>query len=233
METCAQNGCYAAFKSPQDDEDDILKDPDYIPGDEGLYSDPEEYDSEYESVNAMSISGDDDDTNRDSNYENEGEEIKVDPYLEWLAKTLNPQSRFPGEPVGILSCSTKLCQNERIIPIHQEIMSDEQDPEILEHIPNRACTEANAYSGFAISLDEMRGCRTAQFLVHHRPREDGRQTSLIVPPNDWEVSEDWFLSGLSDGVPSRDCDYPSVWPFQGEGSTVTAENVNFNVGYSP
>ncbi|KAJ5240885.1 uncharacterized protein N7469_002476 [Penicillium citrinum] len=226
IDTCAQNGCFAAIKYPKED-DDILKDPDYIPRDEGLYSEPDEYDSEYETVNAMSVSGEDE-ANSDSNDDDRDgdEDSEVDFYSDWLAKTLDPQGRFPGEPVGNFGYSNERCRDDRIFSIQPSILSDGHDPEELEHIPNRACTEANAYSGFAISLDEMRGCRTAQCLVHKGAVQD--QSENIIPLDDWEISGNWFLSGLCDGMPSRDCSSPYVWPAQGGVNQPRAENVNFD-----
>jgi hypothetical protein len=203
----------------------MLEDPDYVPPDEDDYSDPREYDSEYESTDSMSISEEEDaDSDSTPGYGNKYPE--VDYYLDWLAETLNPQARYSGEPVGHFGFSNQRCRNESVFPIESTTLSD-HDPEELQHIPSRTCTEANAYSGFAISLEEMRGCRTAQCLVHKSAIPDPSQRIDYLEP--WEVSGDWILSGLCDGIPSRDCNYPKVWPAQGGVHKPRAENVNFDV----
>lgn len=220
LENCARNGCFAAISYPKDDEDDMLDDPDYVPGpEEGDYAGPGEYDSEYES----STSGEDDDPDRDD----ETNDPEVDCYSTWLAKTLDPHARFSGEPIGKFGYSNQPCRDESVFPLQSTTLSDGYDPEELEHIPSRTCTEANAYSGFAISLEEMRGCRTAQCLIHKSEIQGSSQHIDFSEP--WEVSEDWFLSGLCDGMPSRDCDDPYVWPAQGGVDHPRAENINFDV----
>ncbi|KAJ5381059.1 uncharacterized protein N7496_003487 [Penicillium cataractarum] len=224
LDNCTQNGCFAAISYPKDDEHDMLDDPDYVPGPEdGDYGEPGEYDSEYESSTS-----EEDDANigpdQDSNEETSDPE--VDCYSNWLAKTLNPHARFSGEPIGKFGYSNQRCRDERVFPIQSTTLSDGHDPEELEHIPSRTCTEANAYSGFAISLEEMRGCRTAQCLIHKSAiREPSSQIEFSEP---WEVSEDWLLSGLCDGMPSRDCNNPYVWPARGGVDQPRAENINFD-----
>lgn len=203
----------------------MLEDPDYVPPEEGDCNEPFEYDSAYESDNSMSIS-EDDDGDSDSDPDTENKDAEVDYYSDWLAETLNPQARFSGEPVGRFGFLNQRCRNESVFPIKSTTLSD-YDPEELEHIPSRACTEANAYSGFAISLEEMKGCRTAQCLVHKSAIRDPSPRIEFHEP--WEASEDWFLSGLCDGIPSRDCDNPKVWPAQGGVDRPRAENVNFDV----
>jgi hypothetical protein len=214
------------IKYPKDDEDDMHEDPDYVPPDDVDYDEPGEYDSEYESHDSMSIS-DEDNADRESDPNNEIEDSEVDLYSDWLAKTLDPQVKFSGEPVGHVGALNKLRSNESVFPIRPTTLSDGYDPEELEHIPGRTCTEAKAYSGFAISLEEMRGCRTAQFLIHKSVIQDPSQRVQYLEP--WEVSEEWFLSGLRDGMPSRDENYPYVWPARGGLNQPRADNINFDV----
>lgn len=225
LEKCAQNGCFAAISYPKRDDDNMHEDPNYVPPDEGDSNEPYEYDSEYESADSMSISGEENsDSDSDPNTENEDSE--VDYYLNWLAETLIPQTRFYGQPDGHFGFLDKCRRNESVFPIKSTTLSD-YDPEELEHIPSRTCTEANAYSGFAISLEEMKGCRTGQCLVHKSAIQDPSQGIEYIEP--WEVSEDWFLSGLCDGMPSRDCSDPKVWPAQGGVDHVRTDNFNFDV----
>ncbi|KAH7375189.1 hypothetical protein B0T11DRAFT_269860 [Plectosphaerella cucumerina] len=82
----------------------------------------------------------------------------------------------------------------------------------LEHIPGKQCTGKQGYCGSRISLAEMRGCTVAQALV-----------SRPLDPEDWQPESDdesfegdsnvgFFLSGVTDHVPSRDVDDPNFYP---------------------
>ncbi|KAJ5749162.1 uncharacterized protein N7511_010858 [Penicillium nucicola] len=81
---------------------------------------------------------------------------------------------------------------------------------------------SSAYSTNIISPEAARGCRTAQFLFHKsnswQPDEHHEA---------WEVHGEWALSGICDGVPSRDCDIPTVWPARGGVETLEADNTNY------
>jgi hypothetical protein len=76
----------------------------------------------------------------------------------------------------------------------------------------------------------MRGCRTAQFLVHKSASELWQPDGLHET---WETSEDWFLSGVCDGLVSRDSGSPTVWPKRGGVRCLQTDNVNFNVSWVP
>ncbi|KAF3389074.1 hypothetical protein F1880_003721, partial [Penicillium rolfsii] len=229
LEQCARNGCFVATKISKGDDDDMLDDPDYVPPDETDYNEPYKYDSESESADSMSISGEEDANNdSESNFENEDSEVKY--YSEWLAETMYLQFKFAGEPVRHFDLFDQRRRNESVFPIQANTLSD-YEPEQLEHIPSRTCTEARAYSGFAISLEEMNGCRTAQCLVHKSAIQDQSRPIEFLEP--WEASEDWFLSGLCDGLPSRDCYNLKVWPAQGGVDHPRAENVNFAPEWTP
>lgn len=221
LEECARNGCVVAVKYPKGDDDDAVKDPDYEPR-EDSNDDPYEYDSGRDSSDAMSVDDDDDD-------DDEGSTAATDPYRDFLSSTLDPQSRFDGEPVGNFGYSnTNTCgRTETILPITGDQTPGGHDPEELEHIPGPNCTEARAYSGNRISLEEMRGCRTAQFLVHKSSAKGEWKPDGLHEP--WETSQDWFLSGVCDGMESRDSGFPSVWPARGGVESVQTDNINFDV----
>lgn len=218
LEECARNGCVVAVKYPKGDDDDAVKDPDYEPR-EDSNDDPYEYDSGRDSSDAMSV----------DDHDDEGSTAATDPYRDFLSSTLDPQSRFYGEPVGNFGYSnTNTCgRTETILPITGDQMPKGHDPEELEHIPGPNCTEARAYSGDRISLEEMRGCRTAQFLAHKSSPEGGWKPDGLHEP--WEASQDWFLSGVCDGMESRDFGFPSVWPARGGVQSVQTDNINFDV----
>lgn len=228
LEQCAQNGCLVVIRPNIDDEDDVPEDPDYVPPVEDDRDEPEEYHSEYESSEAMSICDEDDVECRGS--DNGSERIEFDgDYSAWLARTLHPRVGLRGEPVGSHVHLNTDCPNEKVLPIESSDFIKEHEPENLEHIPSRTCTDTTAYSGFAISLEEMRGCRTVQCLVHKSEAERSWEPNEIH--EDWETSEDWFLSGLCDGR-SADDDFSEVWPAQRGVSYVDANNVNFDVSRS-
>jgi hypothetical protein len=89
----------------------------------------------------------------------------------------------------------------------------------------------SGYSADAISPEEARGCRTAQFLVHKSdPRDQWRADQLHEA---WEIDGDWSLSGICDGTPSRDISCPTVCPVRNGIEDVEADNVNFDVGLFP
>ena len=96
-----------------------------------------------------------------------------------------------------------------------------REPE--EHVGYFDASES-AYSTNIISPKEARGCRTAQFLLHK---------SSVWQPDElhekWEINGDWALSGICDGMPSRDCDIPTVWPARGGIEELEADNNNYYV----
>jgi hypothetical protein len=221
LEECMKNGCTFVLKFLKEEDDDLENDPDYEPDEADYDGKLYEYGSDYESDDAMSISADD---------EHEQEDRTEDDalYRDFLSKTIHRQPRV-GEPVGAYLFSPETQRTDTLIPITSESLPEEYDPEDLEHIPGPGCRQAIAYPGASISLAEMRGCRTAQFLVHKtcakgKWKPDGFN-------EDWEMGEDWFLSGVCDGMTSRDCGYPTVWPARGGVVVVAADNINFNVSH--
>ncbi|KAM5350187.1 hypothetical protein ACJ41O_006692 [Fusarium nematophilum] len=96
---------------------------------------------------------------------------------------------------------TALLEPVKIFITEPDESDDELDffPDDWEHIPGPKCYQAGAYNGHNISVEAMRGCKTSQFLM--RKSEDWRPE-----PGDeeFEISGHFFLSGLSDFMPSRD-----------------------------
>ncbi|KAL5366257.1 hypothetical protein BJX96DRAFT_160635, partial [Aspergillus floccosus] len=90
----------------------------------------------------MSISGEED-ASGDSGVD----------WYDWLA-TLNPHTRFSWKPVGSFGYINQPGRDGYSLSPWSTILSD------------GCCPKTNTYSGFAISLEEMRGFRTAQFLAH-------------------------------------------------------------------
>jgi hypothetical protein len=82
-----------------------------------------------------------------------------------------------------------------------------KEGEEMEHIAGPECGDDHGYNGCHISAEEMRGCCTLQCLVH-------KNDNWTPEPDDqeWELHSDYFLSGLSDQMPSRDMSSPTVTP---------------------
>jgi hypothetical protein len=83
----------------------------------------------------------------------------------------------------------------------------EKDIQHVEHIAGPDCRHMGGYSGHEIGADEMRGCQTLQCLVR---KPDGYIFDPLPDDEDFESSGKFFLSGLSDYMPSRDCGNPRV-----------------------
>ncbi|KAL3458757.1 hypothetical protein BJX64DRAFT_212746 [Aspergillus heterothallicus] len=216
LEECIGKGCTLVVKYTSD-EDDPVNDPDYEPGD-FVDEDPYEWDSEHESDDDISIAedeaGDAEDTDEDIIYD------------DFLSRTIHRPKRWPGEAVGAFAYSPSTKQTDTLIPITFDTLPEEYEPEQLEHLPGPTCRQAQAYPGTNISLLETRGCRTAQFLVHKSFTEGGAWKPDGFN-EDWEMTANWFLSGVCDGMTSRDCGYPTVWPARGGVKDVHGDNVDF------
>ncbi|KAJ5807810.1 hypothetical protein N7474_009079, partial [Penicillium riverlandense] len=214
---CARHGCSLLVFAGFPQEDDAVHDPDYIPPEDDEY-DPYEYDSDHESIDLLL-----------HEEEQKGSGIALDNeeqwYQDWLS-TFISQTDLPGEPIRVSDGSP---EQDVIIPIHDN-MPGTYDPEDLLHVPGPTCGKANAYSGHGISLEEMRGCRTAQCLIHNTIRGDWERDGL---EQDWELSGEYFLSGLSDGMPSRDDGPRRVYPVRGGVARPEAENILFDPSRDP
>lgn len=103
---------------------------------------------------------------------------------------------------------------------------------IWEHIAGPGCMNTNGYNGTRISEEEMQYANTLQCLV--RKLNGGCGNHKISALSDWQSEWDdepweqdssWFLSGISDYMPSRDCDDPQVFPQRHGCDRPNAENV--------
>lgn len=77
----------------------------------------------------------------------------------------------------------------------------------LEHLAGPGCFHHSGYSGYKISADQVRGCTTSQCLVRKDANwkpEKGDQ--------DFELTSDYFLSGLSNYMPPRNDCLPNYVP---------------------
>lgn len=118
-------------------------------------------------------------------------------YVQWGAD-LQTATRFTGEEA-----------------INSNIPEDE-----IEHIPGPECTQNGGYNGHRISVEAMKGCQELQCLVL-KPDDWTPQTD----DEEFEISSSYFLSGLSDYMPSRDIGGPEVFPVRHGESSPYAENV--------
>ncbi|KAJ4128221.1 hypothetical protein NW768_008509 [Fusarium equiseti] len=99
--------------------------------------------------------------------------------------------------------------------LHMHIPEDE-----IEHIPGPECTQDGGYNGHHISVEAMKGFKDVQCLVL-KPDDWTPQTD----DEEFEISSSYFLSGLSDHMPSRDEGGPEVFPARHGESSPYAENV--------
>lgn len=83
-----------------------------------------------------------------------------------------------------------------------------EEDERIEHVAGPGCQHGSGYSGFAISTQEMIGCTTLQCLVRK-----GFDWKPEIDDQDFELSGDYCLSGLSGYMPSRGGGYgPDIIP---------------------
>ena len=79
----------------------------------------------------------------------------------------------------------------------------------LEHLAGSGCVHHGGYSGSRITAQQMKGCTTSQCLVRKSPE-------WLLEPDDqrFELAGDYFLSGLSGHMPSRDSGGPEFVPIR-------------------
>jgi hypothetical protein len=100
---------------------------------------------------------------------------------------------------------------------------DEYD---VEHIAGPGCLNQGGYSGHEIAVKEMRGCQISQCLV--RKLKD-RIFEPLEDDEEFEKQVAFFLSGLSDHMPSRDSSSPIVRPPRHGCPQPHAENFQWNI----
>ncbi|KAL4731183.1 hypothetical protein ACLX1H_000144 [Fusarium chlamydosporum] len=102
---------------------------------------------------------------------------------------------------------------------YSDIQEDDQ-----EHIPGPNCGQSGAYNGHRITMEAMKHCQTLQCLVYKpadwQPQPDDEE---------FEVSGHYFLSGLSDHMPSRDESSPTVFPARHGLDNPNAENTMWDI----
>lgn len=92
----------------------------------------------------------------------------------------------------------------------------------VEHIAGPGCSNRCGYSGHRISVQEMRGCQVSQCLVR-KPK--GWIFEPLEDDEEFEKQGKFFLSGLSDHMPSRDSSSPRVKPARHGCEVPHAENM--------
>ena len=101
----------------------------------------------------------------------------------------------------------------------------QKDGTYVEHIAGPGCQNTSGYSGYEINADEMRGCQTLQCLVR---KPEGYIFDSLPDDEEFEGIGEFFLSGLSDHMPSRDYSIPRVFPPRHDCETPYAENYMFD-----
>lgn len=74
-----------------------------------------------------------------------------------------------------------------------------------EHFAGPGCVHQRGYSGCLIGADEMKGCNVMQCLFRKEP-----DWTPEPDDQDFELSGNYYLSGLSGHVPSRDASFPPL-----------------------
>lgn len=97
------------------------------------------------------------------------------------------------DPIEYTCCKSSGCQTmERRLPIGGNDMRK-------EHLAGWGCICAIGYTGYQISVEEMKGCRDVQCLLkkwHDWEAEEDDQ--------DFELESSYFLTGLGNGSPDTD-----------------------------
>ncbi|KAJ5371566.1 Major facilitator superfamily domain general substrate transporter [Penicillium concentricum] len=166
-------------------------------------NEPYEYDSDYES-DGMSLGGEDEPDKEDSE-ESEGGEDSEDS---------SPDENDDSEDHRIYFNWVLQTFNP-----FSAMMGKSQMP------AGYFDSSTSGYAADAISREEARGCRTAQFLVHKPTPRNQWQPDQIHEP--WEINGDWYLSGICDGTPSRDSRDPTVWTIRNGTQDLEADNVKY------
>jgi hypothetical protein len=169
--------------------------------------DEEDGDFEYQSDEDMEwyeYSGEDDQMAISRTDDKEGGTNRMDdqnePSDNEFLHLLSPRKHFmPGKQGSsmckLLKNSISQCEAEP-----DQIWDDFQGVKTrFEHLAGPGCTFTHGYTGFNISAEEMRGCNTAQCLVRKMPDWEPSPTD-----REFEVSSNYFLSGLSGYLNSRD-----------------------------
>lgn len=93
-----------------------------------------------------------------------------------------------------------------------------------EHIAGSGCVSNRGYHGDKISTEEMLRSNTLQCLIQKKFYSWEEETG----DEPWEHGSKWFLSGLSDHMPSRDICDPVFFPVRHDIGDANAENCRWN-----
>ncbi|ETS74354.1 hypothetical protein PFICI_14220 [Pestalotiopsis fici W106-1] len=201
-------GCKVVVRNPVQAPDLTIKvdedgeeDGDYMHRSSEEISDPYEYDSDYESEPKTAMDEDDDAMSCSSEAS--------DVYRAFI-QSLAPPAAQP-----------EVMLPERDAPeddtIEYEHIAGGLDCKWSEHT---YCD--GAFNGHAISAEDMFGCTTLQCLV---PKDNDGEWESESDDEEFEKSGRFFLSGLCDTSPSRDMNWPTVFPSRHDCSSPKADNI--------
>ncbi|KAI9836032.1 MAG: hypothetical protein M1819_001643 [Sarea resinae] len=180
-----------------DDDDDDL---DYVyQSDDG--NEPCEYESgdDMELDQDMSTDHAEVDDDDDDDEEEEEEEKEDDPWVQKWLEDFKSRTKSQAPP------------KDDVLPMPRvegrRSHFDGHKIGHLEHIAGPGCTNTAGYNGHKITFEEMEACLTNQCLVRK-----GSNWTPDALDQDFELTSDYFLSGLSDYMPSRDDRGPRVTP---------------------
>ncbi|UZP38137.1 hypothetical protein NXS19_005953 [Fusarium pseudograminearum] len=124
---------------------------------------------------------------------------------------------------GCYFINSSLPPDEQIKHHPSDIQETDLDEDGWTHVAGPDCGNNGAYNGHRISLEAMRGCNTFQCLVY-KPEDWTSQTN----DEDFESKGKYFLSGLGDDMPSRDIDWPTVFPHRHDVDAPRADECIWN-----
>lgn len=222
---CLGSGCLIANRQPQEtpekQQDGITEGDGEDSGSEYVVdedmddeTEPFEFHTPPESIaDEIDIDNMDLDMGSDITETDDGEDSPDTIYQDFVL-SLSPISHTPSPP-----------QEEMLPPLKMVRGSpfDGVSSDWLEHIAGPDCSQTAGYSGHSITAEEMRGCHTAQALVPKpswwHPEADDEE---------FEATAYFFLSGLTDYMPSRDYSDPTVIPSRHGCSSPRTDNSFFD-----
>lgn len=200
-EVCMANGCGAVFRGPW--KNALYRGPPPI-----LYYDDESSDGDYEVQSDTSYVA----LECDSAASNEDDGPEKDDGGEAMEDSANlPGSRADVDASSTFSVKGPKC-SKTIEPLSSLDISWDEDPsaqdpmvEQYEHIAGPQCQNLAGYHGDKITVEEMRGCNTVQFLVK-------KQQSWVPSDSDLEFEghSGWYLTGISEGSYKEECRFLPV-----------------------
>lgn len=152
--------------------------------------------------------------NRNTAYSVTRDELRT--MIDFVTKT---QPCKPTAEAATQSASPKPNEDSEL---DEELYEQARDSRELEHLAGPDCHHLDGYSGCRITPEEMKGCTTVQWLVYKTPEWD-----LEFDDQIFELTSQYFLTGLSGRMPSSDDDGSEFVPVRHGADTLYPDTVSF------